>query len=469
MNRITPHQQLLQSLQLTQRQTASLNRLQDQISSGVRVERPSQDPGAYRQILTAQSALADVESDLSILQHKQQLANQAHTQIRDAQQLVVQARDIAIQAQQTATHGEVDALALQIRGIRERLISLSNTQLDGRYLFAGDAGNTLPYGVDELGLAGTYQGGGADKTGQASTLPTARQLFEPDAPLVLSITNVTGTQLGTGQPIGASRESLTLAHAATTYFGASGISPGASSASGDNILGLVGTHTLQVNDTSGTGSIGTISLNGGTPVDFTSSDTDLLVIGPNGEQVYLDTTSITAGFNGAVDIEGTGTIQLGDNPAVSIEFGNQQLVSADGQFVRYVDTSTTTETGTETIDAAGGTDLLTALELLEQDILSQGDPAQRHERLAHRLDDLNDLNDHLLVQLGRQSVGLQQLEQRVTKLEDVKLALNERLGQLNATDIADAVLRLQELQNQTEFSLATTVRRLNISILDFLG
>ena len=85
---------------------------------------------------------------------------------------------------------------------------------------------------------------------------------------------------------------------------------------------------LNINDTSGTGASGTVSLNGGPTVAFTNTDTDLSVTGPLGETVFINTTAITPGFNGNVDITAAGTLSTdaGTSETV-INFSANQIVT----------------------------------------------------------------------------------------------------------------------------------------------
>ena len=76
---------------------------------------------------------------------------------------------------------------------------------------------------------------------------------------------------------------------------------GIGSGAGDTIIGQVGTHHLQVIDTSGNGTSGTFSLNGGQAVNFTNMDTNIPVDGLSGERVYLDASAIFAWLSSISD------------------------------------------------------------------------------------------------------------------------------------------------------------------------
>ena len=144
MLRVTPHHQLLTALQRTQAQTARTQQIQTQISSGLRIQRPSDDPAGHREVLSLDRFLSSIESDTSTTQYELYLSNQSHTQVRDAQQLIVQARDITLQARQATDITERQTLAAQIGVIRDRLIAIGNTQIEGRHLFGGTASDGPP-------------------------------------------------------------------------------------------------------------------------------------------------------------------------------------------------------------------------------------------------------------------------------------------------------------------------------------
>lgn len=121
--------------------------------------------------------------------------------------------------------------------------------------------------------------------------------------------------------------SVTVKHDATTYSGDSGVAVGASSVRRDTVIGPAGAHKLTIRDTSGNGSAGTASLNNGAPVKFTNTDTNLKVIGPDGESVYINTTAIKPKFSGTVDITATGSLTSdGGVTSIPIDFTEKQEV-----------------------------------------------------------------------------------------------------------------------------------------------
>ncbi|TWT43012.1 flagellar hook-associated protein FlgL [Thalassoglobus neptunius] len=112
--RITPHRQLeLQRLHAQSHASRSAT-LQNQISSGVRVHRPSDDPIAQQTILSQQRVLNRLEVQHNAIQHARASLTQSNEQLLDANQLVVQAKTLALQGRQSQTSFELQSLADEV-------------------------------------------------------------------------------------------------------------------------------------------------------------------------------------------------------------------------------------------------------------------------------------------------------------------------------------------------------------------
>jgi flagellin-like hook-associated protein FlgL len=282
----------------------------------------------------------------------------------------------------------------------------------------------------------------------------------------------TGARPGVGTDSGQGRADLLVSHSLTTYAPGSGVAAGASSAAGDTVLGPMGRHVIHIEDVSGTGASGTVSLNGGDPVAFTSGDTDLAVTGPNGEVVYLDMSSITAGFSGDVNLQGDGTLSTdGGLTSTAIDFTTgQSVVDSRTSAVTFVDTTDVEFTGSEAVEYPGTANVFEALAALRDEIRN-GDAANPQEwqaALTRRINDLQRLEDHLLEIVGSTGADLEYIETTEAEFADKKLAAETTENDLGGVDYADAILRLQQSQFQYQMVLAATSQLFDVSILDFL-
>lgn len=473
--RITPHRQFEIGQQRAASQSGKTGTLRDQISSGQRVHRPSDDPHAQRLILNYTSTASHFEAQSVAINDVRAVLNDAHVQIRSAQQLAVNARDIGLQIRNLTDPTAAEIFAVELDGILESLDDIANTRHDGRYLFAGGEVETQPYeniveatnynGVEE---AGSVQIAGA---GHIKMYYAGDRVFSTGESGTTAIRGTSGAIGGTGTASGHGSSELQVRHALTTYAAGSGIQPGTSSAGGDTIIGPAGEHKLTITDLSGTGASGTISLDGGTEIPFTNGDTNLEIVGPGGVVVFVDASAITPGFSGTVDITADGTLSLdGGQTVVPIDFSaNQTLVDESGN-VRHVDSREITQTGVDTVQLEGNSDLFETLRSMRDDLRNYEGftPQQWDDIVTEFLGETEAANNHLLDVVGEQSVNLQTLDRLQDRGEDLQLEAQKRLGELQGTDFAEAILQLQEEQNLTEYTFATLSGVFQVSVLDFL-
>jgi len=479
--RVTPNQSKDLALLQLQRHSAGLLNAQQQLATGLRLHKPSDDPISVRKSLIQQDNLSRLESRLSAVQHSESRLSRAHVQLREAHQLYVRVRGIALSARQSLDSSERDVFAAEVQGILDQFISVANSSDESGYLFSGTATGIPPFSVNESGH-GTedvqYNGAPAATALYLSSdvtresLVSGDHIFQPSSRGQTVIHGTTGAAVGAGTDTATGVRELLVAHTLTTYLGASGVAAGPGSVDGDTIVGAAGTHVLQINDTSGTGTSGTISLNGANPIAFSNTDTNLLLRGPNGEEVYVDTTSVTAGFSGTVDIIADGNLSL-DAGATSqaITFTSDQAVT-DGRDggILHVDTTNLTTTGTSIVEFPGTADAFQALQALRDDMLNTRGltEAELQQSLARRLDDIERIEEHLLDEVGTQSVALEQLARLQLRTEDLQLHARADFGELTSADMAQAALNLPHILNLQQLTIASIRRLQSQSFLDFI-
>jgi len=475
--RITPHRQYELGQARAQTHYAQGAKLQEQMSSGSRVNKPSDDPTAQKVILNQTAMLQQLTTQSDSVETVRHILSDAQTQIRDAQQLMVKAKSIALQARQSTDSSEQEVYVQQLNSLLTQLDDIANSKSNGQYLFGGTQTGTPPFSGITQGNA-VYQASPEPAKISVPGHPDIKtyysgiDVFQPPTGGELVISGSTGIASGTGTSSGSAPTTLTIRHTLTTFSGSSGIQTGTSSADQDTILGASGTHTLTIHDTSGDGSSGTISLNGGPAIPFTNSDDNLLITGPQGEQIYVNTQSMVAGFNGTIDIAASGTLSLDQGATqVPVDFSSSQLLTANnGSVVQFFDTTGLEGTGTVTVSPARTNDVFQTIQNLKDAILNpQGLSASDAEAAFDRsLQDLDGANDHLLSIIGEQSVDLEHLDTLQSRIEALQLNAQTLLGSVQATDYPAALTQLQEQQNLLQFTLQTISTMNSISILDFL-
>lgn len=139
-------QKFLANLERTRERMA---RAEQQLTSGLRVSVPSDDPDQIGDILQLRAELA---------RHEQMQINlgRVKTQVDTSEQVLQQSvkvveRALALAAQAagtTQTAQNRNSIAQEVRGLHENLINLSRTAIEGRYIFSGDQDQSAQYQVN---------------------------------------------------------------------------------------------------------------------------------------------------------------------------------------------------------------------------------------------------------------------------------------------------------------------------------
>lgn len=480
INRISQAQITKSAVSHLAGQTAEMFKRQQEISTGLRIQKPSDDPSGMRRSLIQKDRIERLDAHISSIQFAQSRLSQAAVQLQDANTLLVRAQGIALQSQQTTDQSEVNVLVSELNGILDQLVSVANASDENGYLFSGTASQTLPFpGAAANNPESVYAGAPANTqlliTGDVArdALLPGDMVFQSIAREATILQGTTGARPGTGTDTATGTRELQIAHGTTTYWGGSGVSAGSGSDPGDTIIGPVGTNHLQVNDLSGDGSSGTFSLNGGPEVSFTSADTNLLVTGPQGEKVYLDASAIVAGFSGSVDITSTGTMSIdGGVTTTPITFAANEVVtdSRNGAMVN-LNTSMISRTGTDQLEFPGTTDVFNAVRSLRDDLLNTRNlsTSDRAAALDRRLGDLERVHAHILDIIGVQSVSMEQIDRLQSRTEDLQLSGKTQYSDTVSADVTESVTRLQELTNLQQFTMAAVSQLMTPNLLNYIN
>ncbi len=481
--RTTPLTLVSEAVTAAREQFDQLANLQQQATTGKRILSPSDDPLGSVTVMGLQAQSGRMDTYLSNIQDAQATLNTSVSALQQVNTILTQAKSIAIQGAQAgndATSNE--ALAQEVDGLLNQLLDVANTQQNGRYIYGGTAGNTAPFAVtatDGQGrpLSVAYHGAedsveaGISPTQTVSTLYPGDQVFQSRQRSQTVITGGTGATAGSGTDSATGQGTLTVQHTATIYASGSGIQAGTSSAAGDTILGPAGVHHLSINDTSGTGASGTISLDGGPAVAFTNSDTDLKITGPDGGVVYVDASAIAPGFNGDVSITANGTLSVdGGKSTVAVDFSANQTVkdSVTGA-VTNINSTNITQTGADHIDHPGTYDAFQILMAVRDDLRNpQISEAQLSQSLSGRIGELQRVQGTVLTTVGKQSADLTNLQALQNRIQDVQLGTKQNISNLQDADMSQVALELQAQQNLLQYTLLTASKLLNQSLLDFL-
>jgi len=119
-----------------------------QLSSGLRVSVASDDPDMISNILQLRARIAGVQQTQQNLSNVTPQVNSGEEAIQQAIQILDTATSLATQAAGNLTTASQKLQEVpQVQGILQQLVSLSQTAVNGQYIFSGDRGATPQYGL----------------------------------------------------------------------------------------------------------------------------------------------------------------------------------------------------------------------------------------------------------------------------------------------------------------------------------
>ncbi len=195
--------------QLTSQET-NIAALQEQLATGQALNKPSDNPAAVTQVLALSGQASQLtswqtnaETATSWLGTANDTANSVLESMQSAQTLLLQSLNQG--AQDPTTY---QALGDQLKGVVSNLLGLSNTQYEGRPIFAGTSASSQAYDAN-----GNYLGNGDVPTvvigpgsgsGQAVGLSVpGTSMFGTGASNVFATLNAAATALQSGAPTSA--------------------------------------------------------------------------------------------------------------------------------------------------------------------------------------------------------------------------------------------------------------------------
>ena len=158
-------QEFLANLQLL---TQRMDTTEAQVSSGVTISQPSDNPGEVGDVLQLEADLGRVNQVSSNLNQVTGEVNTAEGALETATQLLDQVQSLGAQgATSTATASDRTGLSQQVENLLSQLVGVSQTQYDGSYVFSGDDDTQPAY---QLNLANP------NGVTQLITAPATRQI-----------------------------------------------------------------------------------------------------------------------------------------------------------------------------------------------------------------------------------------------------------------------------------------------------
>jgi flagellar hook-associated protein 3 FlgL len=130
----------------------------EQALSGRRVNAPSSDPVAAAELTRLKSAQAQTQAHRDAIRSVRGDVELSESALSEAGNLLARLREVVVQgASDSLSSADRQALAAEVSGIHDQLLTLANTEGSRGYVFAGSATTTPPFLAD-----GTFQGNTED-------------------------------------------------------------------------------------------------------------------------------------------------------------------------------------------------------------------------------------------------------------------------------------------------------------------
>lgn len=164
---------------------------QTQLATGLKVNNVSDAPDVISPLLQAQanlSAAQQISNNLGVVTTEVNTGEQA---LESATTLFDQVQTLSAEgASSTQTAAARASIAQQLQSIEQQMVGLANTQVNNRYIFAGDSDQTQPYTYDatQADPVSAYQGSASTRVIQGpngTSFPvalTAQQIFDSTDP-----------------------------------------------------------------------------------------------------------------------------------------------------------------------------------------------------------------------------------------------------------------------------------------------
>jgi flagellar hook-associated protein 3 FlgL len=146
-----------------QDQTRKLLALQEQLSTGLRVNSPSDDPIDARRAINAREILSKNTQFLENISNALPYLEETASTIQNVQQIYQRVRELTLQgANGTNGQPQLDAIAEEINQLLESAVAEGNHNIAGRYIFSGTRTKTEAFSVTRNGAGQidsvTYEG-----------------------------------------------------------------------------------------------------------------------------------------------------------------------------------------------------------------------------------------------------------------------------------------------------------------------
>jgi flagellar hook-associated protein 3 FlgL len=474
-------------------------RLQEQVSTGARINRASDGPSAAYRILGLNSEerllgnyIKNLSDVISTVELSSSIIGDMLSGFTGPQGAKTRLTQIT-----SGTYSE-DSRKTTAEGINqqlEQMLMLANTKRMGQYLFGGGNTSSAPYLATRDGngtiTSVTYQGSLEDRDIEVAPGVESSAFYVGDDIFRSNVRSTpefilgnTGVTAGTGTSSVTGFTWLTVADAVNEVQTIGPITGGATGGTfnvawGGNDVDIAYDADATTVETAleSVFGAGNVSCSGTQLPDGTIT-VELIgtLAGTNVAEMVTDTTNLTGGgpYTAPVVTTQEGGLQLSidGGTAVAIPIGdktNVALTNPDGK-VLYVNAAGAISTGVELVEVSGTHDIFNTL-IIIRDLLKNEKghtDAQSRAMLNDSFDSLNELINLLSQTQATVGSRISFLDTLEDNLTNMKYNTEDETTRLEEADIAQLAIDLSRREVLYQMSLAVAAKLMSMSLLDFL-
>lgn len=150
--RVTQSMLASNSLRNLSKSYSNMGKYQDQLATGKKISRPSDDPVVAIKGMFYRTNLTEVEQYKRNLNEAYTWMENSEAGIEQATQVIQRIRELTVQANNSTNSPEdLKAIGVEISQLKEDLIGVANTQVAGNYIFNGTQTKNPPIPLDANG------------------------------------------------------------------------------------------------------------------------------------------------------------------------------------------------------------------------------------------------------------------------------------------------------------------------------
>lgn len=148
MQRVTSNMMNSQLLLNLNRNALRMNHTQNEMATGRKINRPSDDPVGITYSLRYRSELASNEQFKKNVDSAVSWMDFNDTVLSETNNVLQRLRELTVKASTGSNpQSALDSISQEVAELKEQLVDIANSQLNGKYIFNGEKFNTKPYGA----------------------------------------------------------------------------------------------------------------------------------------------------------------------------------------------------------------------------------------------------------------------------------------------------------------------------------